>query len=437
MKQIIKSAFNNKFLKNTGWMVFAQIYQMSISLVVGVISARYLGPSNYGTISYSASYISFFTIICALGLEGVVVKEMISNREAEGEILGSSIIMRLLAGILSMISVCLIIKLLNPNDKVLLIVAFLQSTALIFNAFNIIDTWYQSNLQSKVSTLIKCISYTIVSIYKVILLVLGQSVEWFAFSTSLDSLIIAILFLIFYRKQSVCKLTIKFMTMCRLIKQSYHLVIAYLMAVIYSQMDRIMIGMLIDQTHVGFYMAAATICNMWVFIPQALSNSARPIIMELNEKDQDKYILRLKQLNCAIFWIGVTFALGISIFSKFIVKILYGTAYMEAAGPLILIIWSTVFSSLSYPRSTWMLCENKQNYTKKILIWGVLINLILNAVLIPRLGINGAAIATIVTEIVTCFIAPCIYKDTRIFVKYLLDSISVENIKTVLNQFGK
>ena len=435
MTKGIKGVLNNRFLKNTSWMVFAQIYQMFISLIIGVISARYLGPTNYGTISYAASYISFFTIICALGLEGVVVKEMVSDRKSEGKILGSSIVLRLFAGVLSMISVCLIIKMLNPNDTTLLTVAFLQSIALVFNAFNIIDAWYQSNLKSKIATLIRCTSYTIVSIYKVVLLVFGKSVMWFAFSTSLDAIIIAVLFLIAYRKQSNYKLKFENKTMRKLIKQSYHLVIAYLMAVIYSQMDKLMIGMIIDQTHVGYYTAAATICNMWVFIPQALSNSARPIIMELKEKDEDKYLLRLRQLNCVIFWVGIIFALGISVVSGFVVNILYGTAYMEARYPLMILVWSTVFSSLSYPRSIWMLCENRQSYTKKILLWGVVINLILNVVLVPFFDIKGAAIATFVTEAVTCFLAPCIYKETRIFVKYLVESISIRNIKDAVNQF--
>ena len=106
MNRILKKFMNNAFLKNTGWMVFAEIYQMAVSLIIGVISARYLGPSNYGTISYVASYVSFFTIICALGLESIVIKEMIANREEEGRILGSSIFMRILAGVLSGASLC-------------------------------------------------------------------------------------------------------------------------------------------------------------------------------------------------------------------------------------------------------------------------------------------------------------------------------------------
>lgn len=109
--------------------------------------------------------------------------------------------------------------------------------------------------------------------------------------------------------------------------------------------------------------------------------------------------------------------------ADFIIHVLYGDAYTMAKGPLIILIWSTVFSSLSYPRSIWMICENKQNYTKYILIWGVILNLILNYYGIKYLGIIGAAIATLFTEIMTCIISPMFYKEMRIFIRYLLESI--------------
>lgn len=432
MNRLFNRLIKSRFLQNTGWIVFAQIYQMVLSLIIGVVSARYLGPSNYGTMNYAASYISFFTIFSALGLEGIVVKEMINNRSNEGEILGTSIFLRFMAGILSMISVCLIVCFLNPKDNILLIVVFLQSFVLPFNAFNIIDTWYQSKLNSKISTLIKCISYTFMSLYKIILLVTGKSVEWFAFSTSLDSLLIAIMFVLMYRKQGIKQLCIDFKLPKILLNQSYHLIISYMMAVLYSQMDRIMIGKMIGQTEVGYYTAAATICNMWVFIPQAFVNSARPIIMGLKGKDEDIYQRRLKQLLAFVFWVGVAFSIAITIMSGLIVNILYGKQYIMAKGPLVIIIWSTIFSSLSYPRSIWMICENKQKYTKYILIWGVLVNLVLNYFGIKKFGINGAAIATLITEIVTCVVAPWFYKDTRIFVKYIFKSIPLKNVSSLI-----
>lgn len=419
----LKKILSNRFLQNTGWMAFAQIYQMVISLFIGVISARYLGPTNYGTINYAASYISFFTIFCALGLEGIVVKEIISKREQEGIIIGSGIAMRLIAGVLSMIAVCVIVYFLNPNDSVLLTVTFLQSIILPFNAFHLIDMWYQSKLNSKVSTIIRCISYTLMSLYKIYLLITGKSVEWFAFSTSLDSLLIALMFMLMYRRNGTRKLKFDNNTSKELLLQSYHLIISTMMAVLYSQMDRVMIGKMMTQTDVGYYTAAATICNMWVFIPQAFANSARPVIMEVQEHNKSLYIKRLKQLSGFIFWIGVLFSIAFTVLADFIILVLYGKAYVMAKGPLVILIWSTVFSSLSYPRSIWMICENKQNYTKYILIWGVILNLILNYFGIKYFGIIGAAIATLFTEIMTCIISPMFYKEMRIFIRYLLESI--------------
>ena len=398
---------------------------MLLSLVIGVISARYLGPSNYGTINYAASYISFFTIACALGLEGIVVKEMVDNRDSEGVVLGSSIVMRLAAGFLSMIAVSIIVAVINPGDRVLLVVAFLQSLVLLFNAFHIIDTWYQSYLRSKTSTIIKCIAYTGMSAYRVWLLVTGKSVEWFAFATSLDALLIAILFMYRYWKDGKQKLRFNLSVSKHLIGLSYHLIISYLMAAVYNQMDRLMIGKMIDQTHVGFYAAASTICHMWLFIPQALANSARPLIMKLKKTNEELYIKRLKQLTGIIFWSGVLFAIIVSILSHFIIDVLYGADYSAARGPLLLIIWSTVFSSMSYARAIWMIIENKQKYTKNILFCGVAVNLVLNSIGIPIIGMMGAAAATLVTEIVCCLIAPSIIKETREYVKYVVSSFNI------------
>ena len=127
-------------------------------------------------------------------------------------------------------------------------------------------------------------------------------------------------------------------------------------------------------------------------------------------------------MTCFLFWIGTAFALVITISSHLIIDILYGADYASAKGPLMINIWGMVFSCLSYPRSVWIISEDKQKYVKWILLWGMLVNLILNSILIPIVGINGAAFATFSTEVVSCLIAPCIYKQTRPFVKGMLRS---------------
>ena len=419
------SSLRSRFVHNAGWMVFVQIYQMVISLVVGVICARYLGPSNYGIINYVASFVSFFSIVCALGLETVVVKEVVADRSNEGLILGSSIVIRFAAGVLSMISICIVVFALNGGDETMTIVAFLQSLALLFNSTFVVENWYQADLKSKTPVLIKSFAYTVMCAYKIILLVLGMGVEWFAFSTSLDALIIAVLYLIFYRKDSERPLRFSFDMAKRLFSQSHHLMIAYMMAVIYSQMDKIMIGQMADMGSVGVYAAAVTICNMWLFIPKALSDSASPIIMDLSGRDDTKFRLRLAQLVSGIFWIGNAFALLLSVLSGFVIDILYGVEYAGAQEPLMIIIWSTVFSSLSYARSIWMLCENQQRYTKMIMVWGVVVNLVLNFFLIQAIGICGAAFATLATEFVCCAVAPFFYKDIRPYMSILFSGVTL------------
>lgn len=418
-------SLRSKFFHNAGWMVFVQIYQMLVSLVVGVISARYLGPSNYGVINYVASFVSFFTIVCALGLETVVVKEVVDNREHEGLVLGTSIAMRFVAGALSMVSICIIVFVLNNGDRTMTIVAFMQSLALLFNSTLVIENWYQSNLKSRTPVLIKSFTYTVASAYKVVLLILGMGVEWFAFSTSLDAMLIAILYLAIYKRDGRSPLRFSFRTARQLFSLSHHLMIAYIMAVVYNQMGKIMIGQLIGMSSVGVYAAAATICNMWLFVPRALSDSASPIVMDLSGHDHDKYKLRLAQLVSGIFWIGVVFALILSALSGFVIDVLYGADYADAQQPLMIIIWSTVFSSLSYARSIWMLCEDKQRYTKMIMVWGVLVNLVLGFVLIQAIGICGAAFATLATEFTCCVVVPLFYRDIRPFMSILFSGVTL------------
>jgi len=164
---------------------------------------------------------------------------------------------------------------------------------------------------------------------------------------------------------------------------------------------------------------------MWLFIPQALANSARPLIIGLKERDESLYIRRLKQLIGVLFWLGAAFAVVVTLLSHFLIDVLYGADYAQARGPLLLMIWSMVFSSLSNARAIWMICENKQKFTKLILLCGVIVNLILNSIGIPLFGMNGAAAATLVTEFVCCLVAPLLFKETREYVGYMLQSFNV------------
>ena len=425
----LKSLRKRNVAKNAMWMISERIIQMIISLFVGVISARYLGPENYGTLNYGLALVTLFSSIAKLGLESIIVKEYISNKDKNGLIMGSALLLRMISGLLSIVTIMIYISIFNPNDHVIFITTLLQSLILIFEVFDLIDFWFQSQLKSKYVAIAKTIAYIVMSVYKIILLVLGKSVEWFAFATSLEYIVILIILSIMYYKNGGQKLKVSLKLGANLLKQSYHFIISGLLVTIYTQMDKIMIGHYIDQTQVGLYSAATAISSMWGFIPNAIINSMRPTIYDAKEKNEELYLRRLKQLYAIVFWCGAFFALGITIFSKLIVEILYGQEYLGATIPLIILSWSTIFAYLATARGVWVVCENKNKYTKRYVFWGAIVNLILNAILIPTIGICGAAIATLIAQIIVAMLAPAFYKDTKASVRHMLDAIFLKGVK--------
>ncbi len=419
----LKAVLNNKTVNNAKWMIGEQAVQMGISVVLGVLTARYLGPSNYGVINYAAALVVFFSSIVTLGLEGVIIKEMVNNRDAEGTILGTGIVMRLIASALSILSIMILLMILNPGDTLVLKVGFLQSLVMLFRSFELIDFWFQSHLRSKYVAILKSVSYFLVAAYKFYILFTNKSVEWFAFSTSLDFLLIAVMIVIAYYRKGGKPMRFSMQVAKDLILQSYHFILSGMLVTVYTQMDKILIGQLLTETDVGLYSAAVTICNYCLLVPVALINSARPTIMQLKKDgDEQKYITRIKQLYAILIWGGIVLALGISIFSKLILRILYDEAYLSAAPALAITIWHVLFSTLGTARGVWIVCENKNSFVKKMVLWGAVVNLALNLLLLPLIGIIGSAITSLVTQIFTSIIAPLLYKETRIHSKYVLDA---------------
>ena len=425
----IKRLKSSRFLKNTRWLVGGQLAQMVISLFVGMITARYLGPANYGVLNYTASFTAFFTPLCTLGFNGVIVKELISNKGKQGEIIGTAIVFRFFSSLASLFSILLIVKILNPGDTLIFKVSFLQSISLVFSIFDTIDYWFQSRLESKYTAIMRIISYTIVAIYKIVILIFGKSVEWFAFSNTMDIIVMAILFLFTYRKCNGPKLSLSFFKGKKMLLISYNFVISGLMVACYGQMDKIMLGKMLDVTSVGLYSTALYICSLWTFVLNAIMNSANPLIFEAKEKNEDLYKKRILQLYATIIWISFGVAIIFCIFAKPIILILYGEKYLGAITPFRIITWYTAFSFLGSARNSWLVCEGKVKYEKYFAGIGALCNFIMNIIFISLIGINGAAIATLLTQIITNFIVPGIIKDTRENSVFIIKAFLLRGIK--------
>lgn len=406
--------FRGKMAHNAFWLIGAKVYHVAVNLVVSLLMARYLGPSNYGLINYAASFAALFTSVCTLGINGILVNELIHDNR-KGLLIGSSIGMRLISSLCSVVTIVALAYALNPDEPTTIWVVLIYSTTLIFQSFDSINCWYQANLESKVTAKISAVGYTVAAVYKIWLLVTEKNVMWFAASHVVEFALVAILLLNAYRVHAGREHRLRFTLRAgrKILSKSYHFILSGMMVAVYGQMDRLMLKSMIDEASVGYYSAAVSITSMWPFILSAIIDSAKPVILEKHGSDRQVFERYLIRLYGSILYISFGAAVAISLLSKVIIYLLYGQAYMPARGALCILCWDTAFSYLGVARSVWMVPNGKQKYEKYIAGSGAVCNLILNAVMIPVWGVNGAAIATLVTQIFTNFIVGFFFREIR------------------------
>ena len=429
INKILNKIQGNRFVSNTMWDIGGKIFQMVLTLIVGMLTARYLGPSNYGVIGETASYVAFFSVVCQLGFTSTAVKEIMDNTDRQGEILGTTIFFRVCTSIISSVAITILLFIMKGGDRLIVTVAFLQSLSLIFQSFEMIHYWYQSRLETQVSVKIQSIAYIIMAIYKIAILALGKNVQWFAFSTALEAAVVGLFLIIVYQRGEGQKLSVSISAGKDILKRSYHFILSGLMVTIYSEMDKIMLGQMLSETAVGYYTAATKVSSMWSFVIIALINSSRPLIIASKNKGEDLYIKQNKRLYAAIIWIGIAAGLAITVLAKLIIFILYGQEYLPSVSSLQISAWYTMFAMLGTARGIWIVCEEKSKYVKYYLGIGAIINVVLNYLLIPQFGPGGAAAATLATQIFTSVLAPAIFKETRVYTKYVLEAFVLKGIR--------
>ena len=423
----------NKVAKNAVWIIGIRVVQAVVAMLINMLTARYLGPSGFGLITYAASLVAFVLPIMQLGLNNVLVQEIVNSPEEEGKILGTSIVLSFLSSICCIAGVSAFAFVANPGEPETVMVCFLYSLILIFQAFDYVEYWYQAKLMSKYTSVISLMAYIIVSAYKIFLLMKGKSVYWFAVSNALDYVLISSGGLILYRKLGGGKLCFSLEIGKKMFSKSKHYILSSMMVTVFAQTDKIMLKMMLNESATGYYGAAVTCAGMTGFIFTAIIDSFRPSIFEGQKGGYEVFHHRLTMLYSIVIYLSLAQSIVMTLLSKWIIYILYGIAYSPAISALQIIVWYTTFSYMGSVRNIWILANEKQKYLWQINMSGAIANVILNAVLIPLIGINGAAVASLITQLFSNVIVGYIIKPIRpnntimfeaLNVKYLNDAFS-------------
>lgn len=404
---------NSRMAQNAKWIIVCKIAQSVIQLVVGMLSARYLGPSNYGLINYASAITAFFLPVMHLGLDSTLVREYSDQPEKEGQILGTSLVMNMVSAIVCVIGVTAFAAAANPGDYTTIIVCMLYSISLFFQAIEMLQYWFQAKLLSKYSSLAMLYAYMVVSAYKIWLLASGKSVYWFALSHAVEYGVTGMLLLVAYKRNGRQKICFSLPMAKKLFSRSHHYIMAMLMVVVYGKTGSIMLTLIFGEAENGFYATAVTCTTISLFVFMAIIDTVRPVILENRKKSMAAFENSVSQVYSVVIYLSLAQSVFFTVFADLIIRVLYGAAYMAAAPVLQILIWNSAFSYMGYVRNIWILAEEKHKVLFFINLSGAIASCTLNACLIPAWGACGAALASVLTQIFTNFILGFLMKSIR------------------------
>ena len=404
---------NNKVVKNASWIIGCRIAQAGFALLINMMTARYLGPSNYGILSYVSSMVQFVTPLMYLGINHVLVSEIVKYPDDEGKILGTSIVVTFFSAIFCIMGLLGFVIGFNPGERDLIIVSALYSLLLIAQSIELVQYWFQAKLLSKYVSLITLGAYLVVSTYKIWLLVTSKSIHWFAISNAFDYVLIGALLIAVYKTKKGQKFEFSYHIAKRILKQSWHYILPGMLGIILAQSDRIMLKNMQGNEAVGIYSAAYSIAGLSSFVFAAIIDSMKPEILSNKVKNEEKYKINVSKVFRIITYLSLLQCVCICFFSELIVWLMYGEAYLESVSVLKIIVWYTAFSYVGAVRSLWILAEEKQKYLWMVSFGGVIVNVGLNLVMIKVFGVCGAAVATLITQIFSNFLINYLIKPLR------------------------
>lgn len=424
-----------KIITNINWLFLDKIIQMGIAFFVGVWVIRYLGPEKYGILSYAVAVTAIFSIFSNLGLEMLSVKEFVNNKISKESIFGTVFFMKLMGGILVLFFSLLTILFTKGSETIFLIIVLIISFSFIIKPFDVIDYWFQFKVISKYSAYARGLASVLSALLKIILILTNAPLVFFAITIFIETAIFILGIIIFYKKnkQSIRLWKLDFSLALNFLKNAWPLALASLSAIIYMRIDQIMIGNMLGDKFLGNYSVAVNLSEIWYFVPTIIAGSVFPAILYSKKISQKLYLKRLQILYDSMFWIAFLIAVPVSFFSSQIISFLYGPEFSQASLVLSIYIWAGIAVFLGGANNKFLIAENLFSIFFYRSIIGMTVNIFLNLFFIPKYGIAGAGLATLISYFVVTF-SVIFFKKSRESALFFINTLNIFRIiRMILN----
>lgn len=425
-----------KYFRNTFLLVLEKVFRLVVSVFVGIWVARYLGPENFGQLNYYLSIIGLFAVVASLGLDSIIVGEFIKS-ENPITIIQTALFLKFVGFGIFLILIFVFAEIFNINGNSFFLL-FILSSSVFFQGFNVFEMYFQSKVLGKYIVISNILALSFASLLRVYLIYSKSTLIFFILAIVLESILLASLYIyIAFRNKLISKSIFglpQINSAKRLLASSWPLLLSSLVIMIYMRTDQILIKHFLGDSQLGLYSAALRLSEGWYFLPTVIASSLYPAILNSKVSNNNElYKLRLERLFVVLIWGAILIAFIVSFSSPLIISILYGTKFADASSVLTIHIWASVFVFGGVAANCWILAENLQRFVNYFLITGLILNVGLNFIFIPNFGLIGSALATLIAQGFSTFIAPYFFKETRQQSVMLFQAVFSPKFSNILN----
>lgn len=390
-------AYLQNVVTNTGWQFADHLVRMAVGLAVGIWLARYLGPERFGLFSYALAFVALFAPFGTLGLEDILVRDVVRAPERKDEILGTAFALRLAGGAVSFAAALGTIFVLRPADALSHWLVGIVAAGTVFQAFHVIEFWFHSQVQARYAVLAKGGAFVACSLAKVGLILAGAPLVAFAWVALVEVAAGTFGLVTAYRwtGNRLGRWRSGLGAAAKLLADGWPLMLSAMVTAVYLRIDQVMLGHLVGDEEVGIYAVAVRLAEVWYFIPTALYWSVYPAIVEAKGIGEELFYDRLQRFYNLAALTAYAVALPTTVIAHWLVPTLFGEAFARGGLMLAVLIWANVFSSLEIARSAFLTAMNWTRLYLATVTLGCALNIALNYWLIPLYGGMGAVIASL------------------------------------------
>lgn len=433
-----RNTIRQEIVKNTFWLMLAEVTARILSFFLAVWVARYLGAANYGKYNFSFSFVSLFVVLTDFGLSTLSIREISRNKTLAQKYFNNIVLVKFFLSLLTLVTIMVITQCLGKTEEVRMLVYLAAITMIIqsltqffqsiFRAFGKME--YEALSRVVFSAVSFLASFAVILLnFGIIPLVLCSVIaSFFTFFTSF-----------FFTNRKLGRFRVEFDRnfLNKLAKESFPFFLSSLFVSIYWYIDVTMLSLIKSDLVVGWYTAASKLIFLLLVIPSIVFSTLFPISSRLYQISEEKLKAIFQKSFEYMAIIAIPLAVGTTIIAGKIIDFLYGSEFGPSVYALQILIWGGMFAFMAIPFENLFSSINKQYVLVKEFGLAALINIVLNLFLIPRYSFKGAAVATLAVwffEFIYLFL--CLrrtrYFPESAFFKKILLKISMATVVMVM-----